>query len=450
MRERIFFITIILLIATALKAAADTSYPVVADSLTRTPLASASIFDNRGSVIGMTNARGRAPHVPATAYPLTVRYLGYKEVAVDQPADTIFMAEIPTELNEVVVQSRQQKVLHLLAYVREYSTLTSYTDTVFLFREKMVDYMINSNPSVKFNEWKVPRILKSRSYYRFTNLQGLDSVSDNCSNHFSWADWIGIPPTPELATGLRGRDCATDTIFGHYSPAEIWIKNYDRLKVDIDVLSDTAGRRWVPNLAVFFQNDLEFENFRLRYSYDTVLGDSVAAADITGYSFNIESRGRGHNMFMFNRQDQPFFVSTFGEVYILDKEYITLKEARKWAKHQFDDAGIEIIEPEGAPELQPYVAELIDRVNSIDSDEVRLATTPDERLVGRKVARLDFFHRALYLLKTVTGITRIRAERKWKNNWQQFRQDQVRYNQQNRAPEANPEEDTEEVNDSSE
>lgn len=446
MRSKVFFISIILSIVTVFHAAGDTAYPIIVDSLTNLPLSSATIFDNRGNVIGISDTRGRAGHVFPNSYPLTVRYLGFKETRVSSPADTIFMVENPMELNEVIVQSQQQKVLHVLAYVREYSTLTSYTDTVFLFREKMVDYMLNSNPKVKFNDWRVPRILKSRSYYRFTNLQGLDSVSDNCSNHFSWADWIGIAPSPVMPAGLHGREEATDTVYGRYSPAEVWLKNRDQLTVDINVLSDTAGRRWVPNLEVFFRNGLDFENFRLRYNYDSVLGDSVSVADITGYTFNIASRGRGHNMFMFNRQDQPFFVNTFAEVYILDKEYITLKEARKWAKRQFNTDEMVILEPESAPELQPYIVDLVDRVNAIDSDEIRLANTPDERLVGRKVAHYDIAHRALNLLKTITGISRVRAERKWKNNWKQFRREQTELNQRARRSQPENEEPAEEAN----
>lgn len=50
--------------------------------------------------------------------------------------------------------------------------------------------------------------------------------------------------------------------------------------------------------------------------------------DLTGYSFNIESRGRGHDMFRFNNIDEPFFVTTYGEVYMIDKEYITVKRQR--------------------------------------------------------------------------------------------------------------------------
>ena len=46
-----------------------------------------------------------------------------------------------TELPELMVKSGRDKILHILAYVREFSELTTYTDTVALFREKMVDFI---------------------------------------------------------------------------------------------------------------------------------------------------------------------------------------------------------------------------------------------------------------------------------------------------------------------
>ena len=74
-------------------------------------------------------------------------------------------------------------------------------------------------------------------------------------------------------------------------------------------------------------------------------GDSIGAVDLAGYSFNIESNGRGHGMFRFNRRDEPFFVSTYAEVYVMDKEYISVKEAKKWDRRKFDAGAIEILEP---------------------------------------------------------------------------------------------------------
>lgn len=71
-------------------------------------------------------------------------------VLESEVSDTVFLRESKAQLSEIVVESRRHKVLHMLAYVREYSTMTSYTDTVFLFREKMVDYMLTPDGSVKF------------------------------------------------------------------------------------------------------------------------------------------------------------------------------------------------------------------------------------------------------------------------------------------------------------
>ncbi len=88
-----------------------------------------------------------------------------------------------TELSEVLVLSKKHKLLHMLAYVREYSILTTYTDTVFLFREKMVDYMLPVS-GAKFKGWSRPRVLTSRSYYQFKDSRGLDSVSDVSNHHF--------------------------------------------------------------------------------------------------------------------------------------------------------------------------------------------------------------------------------------------------------------------------
>ena len=55
-----------------------------------------------------------------------------------------------TDLPEVVVESRQNKALHMLAYIREYSTLTTSSDTIFLFREKMADFMTGPGEKSRF------------------------------------------------------------------------------------------------------------------------------------------------------------------------------------------------------------------------------------------------------------------------------------------------------------
>lgn len=399
---------------------------VVADSASRCPLPGASVFNAKGHAIGMSNAKGRLPFVSASDFPLTVRYLGYKERSVsDAACDTVFLAEAPTELAEVVFETGKTKMLHMLGYVREYSTLSTCTDTVFLFREKMVDYMLDPDGKSSFRGWRSPRILKTRSYYHFTDRFGLDSVSDESNNHFSWSDWTGPGLTAELPPALIRVESGTDTLQGKYSPSEIWSRNGDRVTVDVNVLADTAARKWVAELAGFFRKDLDFENLRVRYNYDNITAGQVSPADLTEYSFNIESNGRGHEMFKFNKKDEPFFVSTYAEVYILDKEYITVKEAKKWKNLNLAAAGLEILKHEDAPELQSAVAALIARVDNVDKERIRLGVTPNSNIGSRKEVNYSNYRidkRALTLLKDLTGITSYKARRNFKRQWREFRE----------------------------
>lgn len=432
---RAVWIWILLVAVCGAEASAGRRAVVAADSKTGATLPGASVFDREGRAIGMSDRRGRLPYVSPDCFPVTVRYLGYRERSfVTEFPDTVFLDEVMTELPEVVVETREKKVLHILAYVREYSTLSTYTDTVFLFREKMVDYMLTPDSKMKFRGWTTPRVLSSKSYYRFTDGNGLDSVSDTNHNYFSWSDWIGLAPATRLPAALRGAEAGSDTLQGRYSPAEIWNRNNSRVTVDVDVLADERGRRWVPDLGGFFRKEIDFERFRVRFTYDNVAGDTLPRTDLTGYSYTVESRGRDREMFMFNRSDEPVFVSTYAEVYVMDKEYITVKEAKKWdsKKLKFDEIGI--YAPPEAPPLQASVQALVDRVEHIDRDQLRIDIVPDHRLVSRfdSSRNFSFGYRLLSMLKALTGISSYRSNRNLNNNWDEFRRDQIRRNHEGR------------------
>lgn len=347
--------------------------------------------------------------------------MGYKEcrVEADMP-DTIFLQENPMELDELVVATASRKALHILAYVREYSTLSTYTDTVFMFREKTVDYMIPEQTKTKYNGWRTPRVLFSKSYYRFTNEMGLDSVSDACNHHFSWADWVGIPPEAELPPPIARSTVCADTVYGKYGATETWLRNGDKVRLDLNILNDSESRNWVPNLSTFFRHDLDYETFKLHINYENVTGNTVGPQDVSGYSFNIESNGRGRSMFMFNKVDQPIYVTTYAEVYILDRTFISIAEARKWERHDVDLENIGIIEADAAPPLQDALVQLIERVNNVNHDGVRLALSPDQRLAGGRVTR-SFGSEMLTRLKNMFGISNIRGKRKQEKKWKEFR-----------------------------
>lgn len=349
--------------------------------------------------------------------------MGFHEKVIHEAtSDTVFLIENLMELPELIVESNDIRMSHILAYVREYSTLTSFTDTVTLFREKMTDFMMPTQPGVRYKGWNHPRVLSSRSYYRFTDVNGLDSVSDRCSHHFSWADWIGLPVHRSIPVNLIRSAIADDTVYGRYGPAEIWRRQSDRLRLDIDVLADTSARQWIPDMSSFFRDNVDFQRFKIHYDFEDIVTDEIDPLDLSAYSFTIESGNRGRGMFHFNKVYESVFVTTYAEVYIVDKELISLKEAKKWERLKISEFDIDIIEPPHAPPLQPSVLTLINRVDAIEHDNIRLALTPDQRLVSTR-RPLNLGQRALKRLKGIFGIDRIKGNRKISRRWKDFKRD---------------------------
>lgn len=124
---------------------------VVLDSATVQPLPRASVFDRKGKLVGFCSDSGIVPLLDETSYPLVVRVMGYATDEVANPRQkSVILSKIDFDLPEVVVESKKRQVLHITAYLREYSTLSTYSDTVLLFREKTVDFMVPTKKSGEF------------------------------------------------------------------------------------------------------------------------------------------------------------------------------------------------------------------------------------------------------------------------------------------------------------
>lgn len=323
-------------------------------------------------------------------------------------------------LPEFVVESNENKYLHVLAYVREYSTLSTYTDTIFMFREKMVDYMLPGAKSKATPAWSRPRILTSDSYYRFTDDYGLDSVSATSRHHFSWSDWIGIPSVTPLPFPLE--KLSSDTIRDHDVSLEIWRKDGDDVSVRVNAMQDSMRRKWIPDLSELFSGRVEFYDVSVTFDYANVLRPYLSPLDLGGYRFHIESEGRGHDMFRFNHRTQKVQVSTDAEVYILDREYITKGEAKKWDNRKFDRDALPLLRSPYAPPLGEDILSLISRVENIDTTKVRVAAEVDPNIGYRSdVNNFKVGRRVLNTLKAMTGITMIKSHKNRRKKWKDFR-----------------------------
>lgn len=132
-------------------------------------------------------------------------------------------------------------------------------------------------------------------------------------------------------------------------------------------------------------------------------------------------------MFRFNSVDEPFFVETVGEIHILDREFISIKEAKKWADSKFDRNQIGIYKPTDVEPLPRHITDLIARVNSINTDQVRTDIVPDHNLISKNVVKGNFSlgHRVLNVLKTITGISAYKANKNNNRHWNDTKKKQI-------------------------
>lgn len=290
---------------------------------------------------------------------------------------------IVIELPEVKVSSKPRPILHLTGYVRELSKMISSSDTLTLYREKWVDFMIPTGKAKHFEGWTDPRLLKTKSYYKWTDPFGRDSVSDRVNHHFSWSDWVSLPRRVELPASLSGHRLGDFTVMGRDSIAEIWRKDSAGVNVTVNILADSQKQKWTPRLAGPMWRDHDFKRMVMDFQFSDTDTLSVKPQNLDRMSCRIESMGRGHDMFRFARwkEDNFLYVTTYFDLTITDREYLTVKDARRKEKNQelaIQDAML-IFESERVPR-DSVITDLIARVNAIDHDARRLGMELDTRV----------------------------------------------------------------------
>lgn len=315
-------------------------------------------------------------------------------------------ADKVNELKELVVDGRKHQVLHLTGYVREYSMLATFTDTIFLFREKAVDFMFPSTGERRFPGWTRPRVLASRSCYRFSGATVRDSVSDRCDRHFSWSDWVGMVPYARVPGVLRPEGISTDTLYGKFGAVTIWNRDNDRIAVRADVLSDSINRRWVPGFTSFLRSDADFTDFYVEYLFDGVTQDEILPENIRNMTYEIRADGFSRDIHRIERRTSPLFMETVAELYVTGRERLSIKEARKSQKRPPLDIDIAQIVPDDAPPLEPEIVDLISRVHNIEADSLRLQAEPDYKLYYER-PKWPLKHQILSRLRQMIGIYRL-------------------------------------------
>ena len=171
MKRILFLITSILL-----SSVPTLAQERVIDATDSIPVSAASIFDFDGNVVGYTLADGTFSDIPKTAYPVTIRCLGYEPLVINQPKNAVWlMKQSFYDMPELVVVPVERNVMKQIFYIRKYLSLCSTADTITFFVEQMAYRFIPTAKDTKTGVSKSMHVSNHRCYSLY-NIDDVDSV----------------------------------------------------------------------------------------------------------------------------------------------------------------------------------------------------------------------------------------------------------------------------------
>ncbi len=339
--RRVMTVPIFLLLTVLLSMAKTAeSRPLLVDKETGEPLVLASITDRNGTMIALTGNDGVIPELPANAFPVTFSYLGYVPLEIDSVnSENIRMVPKTLDLSEIIVSPGMRPLLHITGYMREYVSSFGSKDSLTIYKEAIVDFLIPIDKT-KIKGWQKPRILTSNTYSRHTNADGLDSVSRYADEIFLMSYNLNVFPTstsnvlnlPEKIANTSG--IASETVFTKKKTKMDWQKNGNVIRMNHDIMTQYPNHVYTPNALKVIGATTDFTEALSSYVFINSDGENaITPADLSQISLSLKMTGRGKAYkWAFNTQT-PLDMRSYIEIYITDREYVSEEEAKELKKN---------------------------------------------------------------------------------------------------------------------
>lgn len=293
--------------------------------------------------------------------------MGYASLQILKPAeDDMKMVPQEYELPEIVIIPGSRPLLHLTGYMREITSVLSSSDSVTLFKESVVDFLVPVEKT-KVKGWNKARELASKTYVRMSNSSGLDSVSTNHEYEFIlWGNRKGlIPSAAKIPDKIKGTDVACDTIMGKYYPKIIWLKNGDVTRWYGDALANEKNHITTPWALKIFGLTTDVTEISENYVFDTPDGGFIRPTDLRLVSVSIDMLAKGKLFKKTFDSPSPVNVRTYMELYLTDREFLSEEEGKSLKKEIPTIKSSDILAPANANPLHPAIIRSVERVNSL-------------------------------------------------------------------------------------
>ena len=360
--KRVYILIISLLLCCA---SADAQKRVV-DAVSKSPIAAASIFDAADNMVGYTWSDGEFTEVPESAYPITLRCIGYEQLVIERPEDKTWeMTPMTYELEEVVIVPVKRNILKQTFYVREYFSMSSETDTVTFFSEHMAERFIPASKDAKFSGDSNLRLLESRQYAHY-QLFGEDSITTEPESLFPSMATIYEPIDKEIVTPESFKEQESTHKLYEVSGKlgmELILKQNDRtFTISVDVLADTKEHKISPLALKLLGLTMDINQGYVTQVYRVNDKSVYRPKDLLESSFLIQADGRGKFLRKALKSDKPIVIRSLVEMYVVDRDYLSKEEAKEAYKNKPTD--VKFVIPSTVPPLNEATKRLVERANA--------------------------------------------------------------------------------------
>ena len=358
--------TFILLISALLFCCPVDAQERVIDATDRSPIYAVSIFDATGNMVGFTWSDGDFSEIPASAYPVTLRCMGYEQLIIERPENKTWeMTPIAYELEEVGIVPVKRNILKQTFYVREYFSMSSETDTVTFFNEHMAERFVPTSKDAKFGGKTKLRLLESRQYGHY-QLFGEDSITTDPESMFPSMATIFEPVDKEIPTPKSFKEQENTTKFHEIqgkSGTELIVKQNDQtFTFSVDALADKENHKVSPWQLKLIGFTTECNQFYITQTYRVNDKGVYQPKDLLEASYVMQADGRGKFIRKALKSDKPVVLRCMVEMYIVDRDYFTKEEAKAAYKNKPTDVKFEI--PSTVPPLHEATRRMVERANA--------------------------------------------------------------------------------------
>lgn len=361
-------------IATLLCSLQVQSYAItVIDASDRQPLVAAAVFNCKGSMIGITDAKGAFDATNPADFPLNIQCLGYEYGEATDNAQTAEMILRAYDLPEANINANSRDVMRIVCFQRHGGT-AKYGDTnMNIVVEEYFDYFVPLKDKLKgVKNLKKKRSLEVHNYECHTLKNGTDSLAYNeNSDHLiakvdgSWSASSGVRFTEP--DSLQKLESGCDSIYKEYHGTYICNKNPQTFTTELDGMKEyikPGEKCYTPGVMKIFGLTLDMYNSYDKNIYRTNSSHKYRVQDLIvgSHTFRMDLRGKWFKKAL--KTKDTIKLNGFSETYPIDFEFYSAEEYKQMTKDKTIPPYRNVV-PEYVLPLDPVRQNIVNRCTEI-------------------------------------------------------------------------------------